>query len=90
MRLYGGAQFHRAMAEFRVGVSAMACPTVTREEIINACGMVSKSTTAIGVLCVSALPVVQILCVPMCFLQPTERSLRQNWMHRLRLNAAAV
>jgi len=39
MRLYGGAQFHRAMAEFRVGVGAMACPTVTREEIVNACGM---------------------------------------------------
>lgn len=39
MRLYGGAQFHRAMAEFRVGVGAMACPTVTREEIVNACGV---------------------------------------------------
>jgi hypothetical protein len=39
MRLYGGAQFHRAMAEFRVGVGAMACPAVTREEIVNACGM---------------------------------------------------
>lgn len=41
MRLYGGAQFHRCMSEFRVGVGAMACPTVTREEIVNACGMVS-------------------------------------------------
>lgn len=30
MRLYGGAQFHRAMAEFRVGVGQMACPSVTR------------------------------------------------------------
>ena len=39
MRLYGGAQFHRAMAEFRVGVGMMACPAVTREDIINACGM---------------------------------------------------
>jgi hypothetical protein len=43
MRLYGGAQFHRTMAEFRVGVGAMACPTVTREEIVNACGMVRVS-----------------------------------------------
>lgn len=39
MRLYGGAQFHRAMAEFRVGVGMMACPAVTKEDIINACGM---------------------------------------------------
>uniref|UniRef100_A0A383VV88 Dynamin-type G domain-containing protein n=1 Tax=Tetradesmus obliquus TaxID=3088 RepID=A0A383VV88_TETOB len=39
MRLYGGAQFHRAMAEFRVGVGQMACPSVTREEIVNACGV---------------------------------------------------
>jgi hypothetical protein len=39
MRLYGGAQFHRAMTEFRLGVGGMACPTVTREEIVNACGL---------------------------------------------------
>ena len=45
MRLYGGAQFHRCMSEFRVGVGAMACPTVTREEIVNACGMVSQLFT---------------------------------------------
>eukprot|EP00775_Hariotina_reticulata_P003076 gene3076-3355_t len=39
MRLYGGAQFHRAMAEFRMGVGQMVCPEVSREEIVNACGV---------------------------------------------------
>lgn len=29
MRLYGGAQYHRAMAEFRHAVGAIACPDIT-------------------------------------------------------------
>ncbi len=37
MRLYGGAQYHRAMAEFRASVGAIACPDISREEIVNAC-----------------------------------------------------
>ncbi|XP_013608367.1 dynamin-like protein ARC5 isoform X2 [Brassica napus] len=39
MRLYGGAQYHRAMAEFRFLVGAIKCPPITREEIVNACGV---------------------------------------------------
>jgi hypothetical protein len=39
MRLYGGAQYHRAMAEFRLVVSSIKCPPITREEIVNACGV---------------------------------------------------
>ncbi|KNA16200.1 hypothetical protein SOVF_091230 [Spinacia oleracea] len=39
MRLYGGAQYHRAMAEFRFVVGGTKCPQITREEIINACGV---------------------------------------------------
>ncbi|XP_075492868.1 dynamin-like protein ARC5 isoform X1 [Primulina tabacum] len=39
MRLYGGAQYHRAMAEFRFVVGGIKCPPVTREEIVNACGV---------------------------------------------------
>ena len=39
MRLYGGAQYHRAMAEFRFVVGSMKCPAITREEIVNACGV---------------------------------------------------
>ncbi|GAX84335.1 hypothetical protein CEUSTIGMA_g11757.t1 [Chlamydomonas eustigma] len=39
MRLFGGAQFHRAMAEFRLAVGQIHCPEVTREEIANACGV---------------------------------------------------
>ncbi|XP_078157052.1 P-loop containing nucleoside triphosphate hydrolases superfamily protein [Carex rostrata] len=39
MRLYGGAQYHRAMAEFRLVVGGMKCPPITREEIVNASGV---------------------------------------------------
>lgn len=39
MRLYGGAQYHRAMAEFRQGVGSLPCPDISREEIVNACGV---------------------------------------------------
>ena len=39
MRLYGGAQYHRAMAEFRHGVGSLPCPDISREEIVNACGV---------------------------------------------------
>ena len=39
MRLFGGAQYHRAMAEFRSGIGALTCPDISREEIVNACGI---------------------------------------------------
>eukprot|EP00892_Ulva_mutabilis_P001680 jgi/Ulvmu1/11512/UM078_0001.1 len=39
LRLYGGAQYNRAMAEFRAVVSTMACPAIEREEVMNACGV---------------------------------------------------
>ncbi|GAB2246032.1 hypothetical protein Droror1_Dr00001525 [Drosera rotundifolia] len=39
MRLYGGAQYHRAMAEFRFVVGGIKCPQISREEIVNACGV---------------------------------------------------
>ncbi|CAA3009658.1 dynamin ARC5 isoform X1 [Olea europaea subsp. europaea] len=39
MRLYGGAQYHRAMAEFHFVVGGFKCPPITREEIVNACGV---------------------------------------------------
>ncbi|XP_038708035.1 dynamin-like protein ARC5 isoform X2 [Tripterygium wilfordii] len=39
MHLYGGAQYHRAMAEFRFVVGGIKCPPITREEIVNACGV---------------------------------------------------
>ena len=39
MRLYGGAQYHRAMAEFRRAVGGLPCPDISREEIVNACGV---------------------------------------------------
>jgi len=39
MRLFGGAQYHRAMAEFRMAIGEMTCPDISREEIVNACGV---------------------------------------------------
>lgn len=39
MRLFGGAQYHRAMAEFRAGIGQLTCPDISREEIVNACGV---------------------------------------------------
>ena len=39
MRLFGGAQYHRAMAEFRASVGQLTCPDISREEIVNACGI---------------------------------------------------
>lgn len=39
MRLFGGAQYHRAMAEFRSAIGVLTCPDISREEIVNACGI---------------------------------------------------
>ena len=39
MRLFGGAQYHRAMAEFHAGIGNIPCPDISREEIVNACGI---------------------------------------------------
>ena len=39
MRLFGGAQYHRAMAEFRTAIGQITCPDISREEIVNACGI---------------------------------------------------
>lgn len=39
MRLFGGAQYHRAVAEFKAIMSHMTCPDISREEIVNACGV---------------------------------------------------
>ena len=39
MRLFGGAQYHRALEEFRLIVNAVECPPVSREDIVNSCGV---------------------------------------------------
>lgn len=39
LRLFGGAQYHRALEEYRLAVQAVRCPAVSAEEIVNACGM---------------------------------------------------
>ena len=39
MRLFGGAQYHRALEEFRLIVNSVECPPVSREDIVNSCGV---------------------------------------------------
>jgi hypothetical protein len=39
LRLFGGAQYHRALEEYRLAVLSVRCPAVRQEEIVNACGM---------------------------------------------------
>lgn len=57
MRLYGGAQYHRAMAEFRFVVGSIKCPSISREEIINACGVedIHDGTNYFRTACVIAV-----------------------------------
>ncbi|KAG0605139.1 hypothetical protein M758_9G034900 [Ceratodon purpureus] len=56
MRLYGGAQYHRAMAEFRLIVGKLKCQTISREEIVNACGVedIHDGTNYVRAACVIA------------------------------------
>jgi hypothetical protein len=38
-RLYGGAQYHRAMREFNLATRCLRVPTITEDEIANAAGI---------------------------------------------------
>lgn len=38
-RLFGGAQYHRALREFTLAVRLMKTPTITEDEIANAAGV---------------------------------------------------
>ena len=38
-KLFGGAQYHRALREFTLAVRLMKTPTVTEDEIANAAGV---------------------------------------------------
>jgi len=38
-RLYGGAQYHRAMREFNLATKCLRLPTITEDEIANAAGV---------------------------------------------------
>ncbi|KAH9308354.1 hypothetical protein KI387_036265, partial [Taxus chinensis] len=57
MRLYGGAQYHRAMAEFRYVAGGIKCPPISREEIVNACGVedIHDGTNYFRTACVIAV-----------------------------------
>lgn len=41
-RLYGGAQYHRAMREFHLATRCLRLPTITEDEIANAAGIGDK------------------------------------------------
>lgn len=66
MRLYGGAQYHRAMAEFRFIVGNTKCPEVSREEIVNACGVedIHDGTNYFR----SCLPLYMFCCIYICLI----------------------
>ncbi|CAM6084481.1 unnamed protein product [Calypogeia fissa] len=66
MRLYGGAQYHRAMAEFRFVVGGVKCPAITREEIVNACGVedIHDGTNYFRTACVIAVSKAQDVFEP--------------------------
>eukprot|EP00591_Stephanopyxis_turris_P010410 CAMPEP_0195525514 /NCGR_PEP_ID=MMETSP0794_2-20130614/25993_1 /TAXON_ID=515487 /ORGANISM="Stephanopyxis turris, Strain CCMP 815" /LENGTH=1001 /DNA_ID=CAMNT_0040655993 /DNA_START=127 /DNA_END=3133 /DNA_ORIENTATION=- len=38
-RLYGGSQYHRALREFSLATRCLRLPTITEDEIANACGV---------------------------------------------------
>jgi hypothetical protein len=66
MRLFGGAQFHRAIAEFRLAVGQISCPPVSREDIVNACGVdaVHDGVNYVRTACVIAVSRAQELLEP--------------------------
>lgn len=68
MRLYGGAQYHRAMAEFRIVVGRVKCQTISREEIVNACGVedIHDGTNYIRYTSLSLCIYIEPLCWQMC------------------------
>nr|ATB19780.1 ARC5 [Hesperocyparis macrocarpa] len=57
MHLYGGAQYHRAMAEFRYVAGGTKCPPISCEEIVNACGVedIHDGTNYFRTACVIAV-----------------------------------
>ncbi|KAK4491226.1 hypothetical protein RD792_001959 [Penstemon davidsonii] len=77
MRLYGGAQYHRAMAEFRFVVGGIKCPPITREEIVNACGVedIHDGTNYSRTACVIAVAKARDTFEP--FLHQNRAGLRQ-------------
>lgn len=76
-KLYGGAQYHRALREFTVAVRHMKSPRVTEDEIHNAAGM---GDTHNGVNFMRAACIIAMEKAQDSF-DPVLESLRQRTVH---------
>ena len=79
-KLFGGAQYHRALREFSVAVRHMKTPLVTEDEIANAAGMgdVHDGVNFLRSACVIAIEKAQ-----QCF-EPMLVALRHRSIHIMR------
>ena len=79
-KLFGGAQYHRALREFTVAVKHMRTPSVSGDEIANAAGMgeVHDGVNFMRAACVIAIEKAQ-----QCF-EPMLESLRHRSIHIMR------
>ena len=79
-KLFGGAQYHRALREFTVAVRQMRAPTVTEDEIANAAGVgdVHDGVNFMRAACVIALEKAQTSFEPML------EALRHRTVHIMR------
>lgn len=76
-KLYGGAQYHRAIREFTLAVRHMSPPVITEDEIANAAGMgdTHNGVNFMRAACVIAMEKAQISFDPML------EALRQRTSH---------
>ncbi len=79
-KLYGGAQYHRALNEFRKAVQLMPSPKVSADEIANAAGMgeTSNGVNFMRAACVIAMEKAELSFDPML------ESLRHRVVHIMR------
>jgi hypothetical protein len=85
-RLFGGAQYHRAIREFNVAVRHMSAAVVTEDEIANAAGVgdVHDGVNFMRAACVIAVEKAQQSFEPML------EALRHRLVHIMRKNYAVV
>lgn len=79
-KLYGGAQYHRALSEFRKAVQLMPSPKVSADEIANAAGM---GETSNGVNFMRAACVIAMEKAEQSF-DPMLEALRHRVVHIMR------
>ncbi len=85
-KLFGGAQYHRALREFNVAVRHMSAPLVTEDEIANAAGIGDMHD---GVNFMRAACVIAVEKAKESF-EPMLEALRHRLVHIMRKNYAVV